>query len=870
MKKLSILFTTLAIFLGTTAWGDEEQYCYAPPTTCSTLSPSPTSCTPAKCTTAINKFNTALWGTTNSNGVQSKYVSDQYLYSSCSTSYFTCHWGPTTYYRCGPGYYGNPTSSSSICTSCGTATYNGKPLYTNTNCTTIAKRTSDAGSTVATACQMPSGPLYGYDDKGYYTYNSGTVTYTSCQPGYELTLGLCTKIIYEIEYAPHSSSPDACVLPSDLEPTSVWSLDLDPPIPLPTTVNSRGCTFGGWYTTSSGSTAVDEIDILTTFSNGKATFYGKLTANTYTIALNDNGGSGGSGTIKEVYGTKWTNSIGTTIYKLSIPTRSGYNFNGYWSAPSGGTQYTGPDDGLPSNTSFTSDTTLYAQWTQETPACIKITINDYCTSVTNTPAALYKRAGQAGWYSDSSCSTTFSGPISFSCGTNHVLRGVFSSNKGDVTGDADGDSAALLFNTNGALTTTGNSWAPTAATTIYGSWARNCSAGTGATCSRTINTTTGAVDYTTACATGYGNITNNNKYNPSCTADETEPVTGTCPAGKFYSDISESCLGCPAGYYCPGVTYTVGDGTQGMESCGYSTTRKTATCPDNAHDCYYDCYTGTSPAGSDEESDCYTCSTPCRCDEDRLYFTCNDGYLKSGDTCVAAGSITTCAAGTYYEKSASSSEPSCKTCPKGHYCPGVSQFSTVVGVFGNYPCPARKYNPTYGATSVDACIDCNGTYYTDDIFFEGAYQNGRGAPAQGYCAYCAIPYGTSNAISKTCTQIQAGTECAPGTFLQVSNNTGICIRCPVGYYCPGGVLRYKDMTERYYDVISQITVLGTGAFRCPTTPTTPPPGRFVAQSTYNPTTQTPAAITDCFIPAGYSESDDTGKWEYGQACYYTE
>ncbi len=788
MKKLSILFTTLAICLGTTAWGDDGQYCYSAPSTCSTL-PAGSSCTTARCTTATTNYNNAIWGATNSNGVQSKSASGQLTGTSCMGSYYTCTWGTKTFYRCGPGYYGNPISSLSTCTSCGNATYNNKPLYTSTNYTTIAKRTSEAGSTLATACKMPSGTLYGYDDTGYYTYNSGTVTYTSCKSGYELTLGLCTEITYDIEYAKHSSSSSACVMPSDLEPDSVRALDLATPIPLPTTVNSSGCTFGGWYTTQSGSTTVDEIDILTTFSNGKATFYGKLTANTYTITLNDNGGSGGSGTIKEVYGTKWTNSSGTTITSITIPTRSSYNFNGYWSATSGGTQYIGSNGVLPSNTKlFTSNTTLYAQWTQETAYTITYS----------------KQSG-----APSSCSVSGLSPTSYTASSLPVTL-------------------------------------PTPAT---------CS---GYTFNGWYTTSTGSTK-ATSISTG---TTGNKTYYANWTADETEPTTGTCPAGEFYSSVFESCQECYEGYYCPGVEeYTVGGDTQGLESCGYSTIRKTATCPDNAHDCYYNCDSGTSPAGSNSKSDCYSCSSGCNCGT-TLYFTCDDGYVKSGNTCVAANRITTCAAGTYYYKGATT-DANCGTCPKGYYCPGVSQFSAIIGSFGNYPCPAGKYNPTTGATSVDACIDCNGTYYTDDIFFEGAYSNCRGAPAQGCCAYCTTPYGTSNTISKTCTQIQTGKECVPGTFLKYGTMP-VCAPCPVGYYCPGGVLRYKDMNERYYDATSQLEVFGTGAFRCPTS------GGFVAQTTFNQATNTPAAITDCFIPAGYSESDDTGNWEYGQACYYTE
>ena len=306
---------------------------------------------------------------------------------------------------CATGYY---QKGPSLCERCPQMTDDdGYPLWNNTEYEDgddpALYTTAAYGATSIDECDTkPLGTYFGHSQSGYFTYeieHKTTQTYTACKANYYLndntcmpcsapmttpdkntatqcscatgykptTQGSCEPIIYEIEYAPHSSSPDACVLPSDLEPTSVRALDLANRPALPTAVNSRGCTFGGWYTTSNGSDKVDEINILTDFSTGRATFYGKLTANTYTIKLDNNDGSGDSVTIKEVYGTKWTNSSGTTtISSISIPTRSGYNFNGYWSETSGGNQYIGSNGVLPSNTTiFASNTTLYAQWINE-------------------------------------------------------------------------------------------------------------------------------------------------------------------------------------------------------------------------------------------------------------------------------------------------------------------------------------------------------------------------------------------------------------------------------------------------------------------------------------------------------------------------
>ena len=777
MKKLSILFATLAICLGTTAWGELPTTCHTAPEGCPNASASAscavlgnTCCTTAKEGVIVGKpqlvTNTydsltttcssqSLYSCGTCNTVTEIYCAPGYVAESLRTDKTvepTCAecpaGGTCAGYEEQPvankGYYCEPYTLS--CTRCPAITFNGVQLHTGQSPSALDyayQTTSSTGATSEDSCYIPDGDYYASDSTGVYK-----ITFSNNLPSPNAKTYI--KCANEDTYLSGTGVGNTCY--------SCGSQSRNPANHSNTT-----CTCNTGYSTNG------------TTSGGTTTTNAACSAISYTITYNLNGGTNNS-----------SNRSNFTINDLPItlqaPTRSNYNFAGWYttSAFTSGTQITE----LTANQNYT----LYAKWTAETSYTITYS----------------KQSG-----APSSCSVSGLSPTSYTASSLPVTL-------------------------------------PTPAT---------CS---GYTFNGWYTTSTGSTK-ATSISTG---TTGNKTYYANWTADETEPTTGTCPAGEYYSDSSESCNECLSGYYCPGVTYTVGGDTfQGLESCGYSTMQKTATCPDNAHDCYYNCDSGTSPAGSDSKSDCYSCSSGCNCGT-TLYFTCDDGYVKSGNTCVAATSVTTCAAGTYYYKSASA-EPTCNTCPKGYYCPGVSQFSATVGMFGNYPCPAGKYNPTTGATSVDACTDCNGTYYTDDIFFEGAYSNCRGAPAQGCCAYCSTLYGTSNPISKTCTQIQTGKECVPGTFLEYGTPP-ICAPCLVGYYCPGGVLRYKDMNERYYDATSQQEVFGTGAFRCPTS------GGFVAQTTFNQATNTPAAITDCFIPAGYSESDDTGNWEYGQACYYTE
>ena len=75
---------------------------------------------------------------------------------------------------------------------------------------------------------------------------------------------------------------------------------------------------------------------------------------TYTVTLNDNSGSGGSGTVTATYGS--------VLPTVKVPTRTNYNFLGYYTATTGGTQYIN-SNGVGIVSYQTDDTmTLYAQW----------------------------------------------------------------------------------------------------------------------------------------------------------------------------------------------------------------------------------------------------------------------------------------------------------------------------------------------------------------------------------------------------------------------------------------------------------------------------------------------------------------------------
>ncbi len=117
-------------------------------------------------------------------------------------------------------------------------------------------------------------------------------------------------------------------------------------LPTPT---RTGYTFTGWFTAASGGSQVTSSTTVTTASNH--TLYAHWSAKPITVSFNANGGS--------VSPTSKTVTYGSTYGDLPTPMRTGYTFDGWFTAASGGMQVT-------SSTTVTtaSDHTLYAHWTE--------------------------------------------------------------------------------------------------------------------------------------------------------------------------------------------------------------------------------------------------------------------------------------------------------------------------------------------------------------------------------------------------------------------------------------------------------------------------------------------------------------------------
>ena len=130
------------------------------------------------------------------------------------------------------------------------------------------------------------------------------------------------------------------------------------------------------------------------YGAGATTLTANWTQNIYAITLNQQSGSGGTGTIYEKYGSGYyTNSGATTQMTTSangitVPSRTGYTFGGYYtSTGGGGTQYIGTNGRITSSassTNFTAAGSLYAKWT---PVSYSISYNLNSGSVSGNPTS---------------------------------------------------------------------------------------------------------------------------------------------------------------------------------------------------------------------------------------------------------------------------------------------------------------------------------------------------------------------------------------------------------------------------------------------------------------------------------------------------
>jgi uncharacterized repeat protein (TIGR02543 family) len=120
------------------------------------------------------------------------------------------------------------------------------------------------------------------------------------------------------------------------------------------TINRIGYDFVGWYDATTGGNLISAQTTVSIVQD--TTYYARWTPMTFTITFNKDGGTGGSDSL--------TASYEQTLPVATIPNRSGYTFNGYYTELNGeGIQYYSDNMSPIINYTLLSGVTLYAKWT---------------------------------------------------------------------------------------------------------------------------------------------------------------------------------------------------------------------------------------------------------------------------------------------------------------------------------------------------------------------------------------------------------------------------------------------------------------------------------------------------------------------------
>jgi len=204
------------------------------------------------------------------------------------------------------------------------------------------------------------------------------------------------------------------------------------------------------------------------------------TANKYDVTLKPNEGSGSDQVVQATYGSGMPLTVKTAGTAIVVPTRTGYNFNGYWDDASTGTQYytyTGSPKTLGSACSWdkTAATNLFAHWIAK-QTTVSFNQNGGTGGQTTTKTATYASAMPT--------------PITLPTREGHTFGGYY---------ESAGGTGAQYYTNAGA---SAKSWDKEDATwTLYAKWTVNSYTlawdWNGGSTSSTTHTAAGSVAYET-------------------------------------------------------------------------------------------------------------------------------------------------------------------------------------------------------------------------------------------------------------------------------------------------------------------------------------------------------------------------------------
>ncbi len=213
---------------------------------------------------------------------------------------------------------------------------------------------------------------------------------------------------------------------------------------LPSTTRT-GYTFDGWWTSSGGTGSEMEEDT-TVAITAEQVLYAKWTGCQYTITFDANEGILGSSSTTATYGSAMPS-------QLTAPSRSGYDFVGYFDSQEGGTKYYDASMQGSNNWDKDAPATLYAHWTEASYTVtfdanggedVDITSKSVIFNSSYDTLAVASRGGYtlSGWNTRSDgAGSTITAASTVSLTTDHTLFAIWTANTYTVTFDANGGDA---------------------------------------------------------------------------------------------------------------------------------------------------------------------------------------------------------------------------------------------------------------------------------------------------------------------------------------------------------------------------------------------------------------------------------------------
>ena len=276
-----------------------------------------------------------------------------------------------------------------------------------------ATKTVNVGETYG---DLPTASRSNYTFDGWYTDASAGTEITSSSS--------VTETSAHTIYAHWSKTKAMVTLNANggsVSPTSVEVFMGDYYSNLPTPTRS-GYSFAGWYTAATGGTLVSSSTQVTDSSARTLYAHWKENVVKVTVSLNANGGTVSSGTLELV--------VGGTYGNLPTPTKSGYTFNGWYTAANNGTK-------IEANSTVTNANshTLYAQWT-EIITSVTVSLSPNMSGATVSPSSVVVAIGSTygdlptpakadykfeGWYTSSIGGTLVTSTTKMNSTSAHTL-----------------------------------------------------------------------------------------------------------------------------------------------------------------------------------------------------------------------------------------------------------------------------------------------------------------------------------------------------------------------------------------------------------------------------------------------------------------